>query len=79
MSECPVCFTELDSNRYCHKCDLIKNSKIKSIRPYPKESELASRIKDLIHEYDGEMSIVALLGILEMVKSEMINNQFEAK
>jgi len=46
-------------------------SDIESIRPFPKESELANRIKDLIFEYEGELSTVAVIGILDLVKAEI--------
>jgi len=34
----------------------------------PKAAELVGRIKDLIAEYDGEMSTAEAIGVLEIVK-----------
>jgi hypothetical protein len=39
---------------------------------YTKEQELYRRIHDLIHEYDGELSLVAVLGVLELAKDHVI-------
>jgi len=36
------------------------------------ESEVSQRVKALLHEYDGRLSLVAALGILEVVKSELL-------
>jgi len=35
---------------------------------YSKEQELYARIESLIHEYNGELSLVATIGILELAK-----------
>lgn len=42
--------------------------KVSAARPYRNESELAGKIEDVIHEYDGMVSVVAVVGILDMVK-----------
>jgi hypothetical protein len=39
---------------------------------FPREAELAARIYDLVHEYSGEISLVAALGVLEMTKSTLL-------
>ena len=52
---------------------------IESLRPYPKESELSKRLDKLIHEYDGELSIVSVIGVLDMLKFELINDSFEGE
>lgn len=36
------------------------------------ESEVAQRVKALLMEYEGRLSLVAALGILEVVKSELM-------
>ena len=38
---------------------------------YPVEGELSSRIINLIHEYDNELSLVSVLGILDIVKDDI--------
>jgi len=38
----------------------------------PKAAELVGRIKDLIAEYDGEMSTAEAIGVLEIVKIGML-------
>ena len=38
---------------------------------YGKEQEIYSRLQDLIHEYDGEVSLVAVIGILELIKNNI--------
>ena len=35
---------------------------------FTKEQELYSRLQDLIHEYDGEISLVAVIGVLDLLK-----------
>ena len=42
---------------------------------FTREAELTRRISDLICEYDGELSLVAVLGILELKKIELYVNQ----
>ena len=41
---------------------------------FSKEGELSERISNLISEYDGELSLVSVLGILELKKLYLINN-----
>jgi len=52
---------------------------IESLRPYPKESELAKRLNSIIYEYSGELSIVSVVGVLDMLKFELINDSFEGE
>jgi len=37
-------------------------------KKFSKEQELYSRLQDLIHEYDGEISLVAVIGVLDLLK-----------
>ena len=39
----------------------------------PKAGELAKRIQDLIGEYVGEMSNAEAIGVLEIVKHELLD------
>jgi len=43
--------------------------------PYKVESELASKLDNLIHEYDGILSCVVVVGILEMIKADIIEER----
>jgi len=47
-------------------------SEISPLRHYPIEGELAGRIVDIIHEYDEELSVVAVMGILDVVKLSVV-------
>lgn len=40
---------------------------------YPVERELGLRIAELIREYNGQLSLVATVGILEVVKNDLLN------
>jgi hypothetical protein len=40
-------------------------------KQFKREQELYSRIISLIHEYDGELSVVSVLGILELSKDHV--------
>ena len=40
-------------------------------KKFSKEQELYSRLQDLIHEYDGELSLVAVIGVLELAKDHV--------
>lgn len=42
-------------------------------KKFPKEGELTARMDDLINDYVGELSVVAVLGILELQKHCLIN------
>ena len=44
-------------------------------RVFSKEAELMNRLSGLISEYDGELSLVAVLGILDLKKVELYVNQ----
>lgn len=41
---------------------------------FSKEGELAERIEALCYEYSGEISLVATIGILEVVKLKIHND-----
>jgi len=43
----------------------------------PKAGELARRINDLVHEYDGEISLSAAVGALEIVKHYLLRDLAE--
>ena len=47
-------------------------------KTFSKEGELMSRLNTLIAEYDGELSFVSVLGVLELKKIELFNNQNNA-
>ena len=44
-------------------------------KTFSKEAELANRIDDLILEYNGELSLVSVMGILELKKIELYVGQ----
>jgi len=43
-------------------------------KPYPIESKLANEMELLIHTYDERLSLVAVLGVIEVVKYELIKS-----
>ncbi|CNL34651.1 Uncharacterised protein [Yersinia frederiksenii] len=44
-------------------------------RKFPLPAELTGRINDLIQEYAGEIGICEVLGVLEIVKFGLLNQQ----
>ncbi|HDL8294564.1 TPA: hypothetical protein PXQ88_002821 [Yersinia enterocolitica] len=44
-------------------------------RKFPLPAELTGRINDLIREYDDEMGLSEVLGVLEIVKFGLLNQQ----
>lgn len=38
---------------------------------YPQLGELQARIEALIHEYDGEIALASVLGVLDLVKDSL--------
>ncbi|WP_404704944.1 hypothetical protein [Yersinia vastinensis] len=44
-------------------------------RKFPLPAELTGRINDLIHKYDGEIGFSEILGVLEIVKFGLLNQQ----
>lgn len=44
-------------------------------RKFPLPAELTGRINDLIHEYAGEIGLSEVLGVLEIVKFGLLNQQ----
>jgi len=49
-------------------------SSLNKEKAFSKEGELSQRMNDLIAEYDGEISLVSVLGILDLKKMEMVYN-----
>ncbi len=43
-------------------------------KTYQLESELSFKLSELIHEYDGKLSAVAVIGILDLVKSTVLHD-----
>lgn len=39
---------------------------------YALEAEITGRLKDLVMEYEGRVSLVAVLGVLELLKAELL-------
>ena len=56
----------------------IKHFSKSLVRAYPKNEELLNRIVKLIHEYDGEISTAAAIGILDLakdyIKADVLDN-----
>ena len=48
--------------------------KLDKNKRFPKELELSIRLGKLVHEYDEELSLVAVLGILELAKNSIISD-----
>ncbi len=46
----------------------------KGRRPEDLTAELAERVNNVIHEYDGRMSLAAAIGALEIVKLELFKD-----
>ena len=42
---------------------------------FSKEGELMTRLDDLVADYDGELSFVAVLGVLELKKIQLFVSQ----
>ena len=69
---------------YWEKFDIIRINKgvymgnvtsLNQEKVFSKEAELAGRIDDLILEYNGELSLVSVMGILELKKIELFVGQ----
>lgn len=43
-------------------------------RTFPVSGELIERLGEIIHEYDGELSLCEVLGVLEVLKSSLIDD-----
>lgn len=44
-------------------------------RKFPLPAELTGRINGLIHEYDGEVGLSEVIGVLEIVKFGLLNQK----
>ncbi|MFW0927222.1 hypothetical protein [Providencia sp. VP23HZSY-1] len=44
-------------------------------KKFQANGELSKRILELIHEYDGEISLAEAVGVLEIVKLKLIDEQ----
>lgn len=43
-------------------------------KKYPMTAELIGRLGDVIHEYDGEISLCEAIGVLELLKQSLIDD-----
>lgn len=53
------------------------NDKIVSLKKektFPTEQELHNRIVDIMEEYHGDISLVAVVGILDLIKFDLLSN-----
>lgn len=41
---------------------------------FGKEKKVYSRLHDVIHEYDGELSLVAAIGVIELLKQHVMGS-----
>ena len=48
-----------------------KVTSINKEKVFAREGELAKRITDLIYEYENDFSLASIVGILEIVKTEI--------
>ncbi|RNW28978.1 hypothetical protein [Citrobacter werkmanii] len=46
-------------------------------KKYPITQELFDRLSDVVHEYDGDISLCEALGTLELLKSVLISEGVE--
>lgn len=49
----------------------------KKFMDYPKDLEMFERIISLVHEYDDEMSIGCQIGLIELVKENLIRTHYD--
>jgi len=47
-------------------------SQLRDGKHYALEAEIAARLKGLIMEYEGRISLVATVGILELIKADLL-------
>jgi len=52
---------------------LVKFKLSADAKPYRLESELATKVDVLIHEYDDLISAVAVIGILDLIKADILS------
>lgn len=45
---------------------------INTEKKFPLSAELFERIESLIHEYEGELGVAEAIGVLEMVKQNLL-------
>lgn len=46
-------------------------------KTFPITQELFNRLNEVVHEYDGEVSLCEALGTLELLKAVLINESTE--
>lgn len=51
-----------------------KVTSIGTEKKFPLSGELIERLGEIIHEYDGELSLCEVLGVLEILKSSLIDD-----
>ena len=53
----------------------VKNFTKQKAIDYPKQQELYDRLYNVIHEYDDEMSVASVVGLLDLMKHQIINDE----
>jgi len=56
------------------KAVMAKFTKTKDV-DFPINEELFERLLNLIHEYDGKISVAAVLGILDILKDDLLEDR----
>jgi len=59
------------------KNNLVDFNQPQGSKPYVTEGQLAKKITNLITEYEGRISLVAVCGILEIIKHSLITKEME--
>ena len=44
------------------------------VSDYPEQQELYERVLALVYEYNGDMSVAASIGVVEIVKDTLMND-----
>jgi hypothetical protein len=57
------------------KAVVVREFKQKKNRDYPQNQEMCDRIKAVVYEYAGEMSLATAIGILDIVRDEIKADQ----
>ena len=55
----------------------VENFTGEKYREYPKEQELIMDLQNVLDKYVGEFSIMTALGVLDIVKSELLDMRHE--
>ena len=64
----------MERGEYIRLSDNIKDFGKAKVVDYPVQNEIYQRLRGVINEYDGELSLSAMIGLLRIIEHDLISD-----